>query len=94
MNKSVDPCDNFYEFTCGRWEETHEIPAFSPMWNRLLMFQALVSHRLKSNYNEIIVRVNYNNTIKMASLQEFSRSHLKPQIFYLYDKQKSFIVLA
>ena len=26
MNQSVDPCENFFEFACGRWNSYHPIP--------------------------------------------------------------------
>lgn len=27
MNFSVDPCDDFHEYSCGRWSEVHPLPA-------------------------------------------------------------------
>ncbi|XP_043277427.1 neprilysin-11-like [Venturia canescens] len=47
INKTVDPCDDFYQFVCGGWTPEKVIPPSLPSWSRISMFQQVVNHRIK-----------------------------------------------
>ncbi|CAG0895500.1 unnamed protein product [Darwinula stevensoni] len=49
MNLTVDPCEDFYAYTCGNWIEEHPIP---PTSNAMTVF-----HSLWGNMNERILGI-------------------------------------
>ena len=34
LDKSVDPCNNFFQFACGTWIKSNPIPADQSRWGR------------------------------------------------------------
>jgi uncharacterized protein (UPF0333 family) len=48
MNQSVDPCEDFYEFVCGRWIRTNIIPKGYSSWSTIRELSAKNSIILKN----------------------------------------------
>lgn len=61
MNQSIHPCDNFYEFVCGRWKQIHLMPKGYSSWSVTsdltqkisILLKNLLEHTTTSSINTI-----------------------------------------
>jgi len=47
MNTAADPCDDFYEYACGRWNKVNVMPKDSHQYNTLVKIGVELNAKLK-----------------------------------------------
>lgn len=69
MNTDVEPCDDFYEFACGRWIQRNPIPKGETSWSQTAKLQ-----------NEIYIAIR--ELLEDDSEEGLSTSVAKAKSFY------------
>jgi putative endopeptidase len=68
MDRSTDPCNDFYRFACGGWNDTTEIPSDKPRWNRSF---SEIYQRNEKDLREILEAANSSKEANVKKMGDF-----------------------
>jgi len=89
INKSVDPCDNYYDYACGTWIKEHKIPKFHTQYSRIselsennekLLMDSLKKDQITDNDTLMKVKMFYRSCMDKISIDKAGAEPLKEYI--------------
>jgi endothelin-converting enzyme/putative endopeptidase len=62
MDRSTDPCRDFFTYACGRWQQAHPIPPDQVRWGRFNMLQEYNRAQLRQLLETAAAKKSYRDT--------------------------------
>lgn len=58
LNQSVDPCQNFYRFSCDGWTSNTKKPSSEPVWGKWQILSSTINDRIEDIINSDMKDMN------------------------------------
>jgi len=78
LDRSADPCTDFYQFAVGGWNAAHPIPAAQPKWSRRTEARERERRQLRGVLEDLARRSNWPAGSREQMLGDFYASCVAP----------------
>ncbi|KAG8180916.1 hypothetical protein JTE90_020143 [Oedothorax gibbosus] len=68
MDPGVDPCDDFYQFSCGKWAQHHELPSDRSYYDTFSLMKDELKAKLRELLEEPFTEEDSNATLSAKNL--------------------------